>query len=123
MDKFREWDLQKDIHQYECYAEKCTNVTPYHLVEYLLAEEKAEEGWTKIFLYEDNGKFALLPQVVRKINSLPYMQELEKNEYDMIAPHEYGGIIGNTNERAVMKSHISVNLMLYFSLDQHCLFF
>jgi len=112
VDKFREWDLQKDIHQYECYAEKCTNVTPYHLVEYLLAEEKAEEGWTKIFLYEDNGKFALLPQVVRKINSLPYMQELEKNEYDMIAPHEYGGIIGNTNERAVMRGLLE-NILAY----------
>ena len=71
------------------------DVTPFHQSAYLLAEAQAEDGVTKIFVYEEDGGFALIPEVIRKINSLPYMSELEEELYDMTAPHEYGGIISD----------------------------
>ncbi len=97
MSGFQVWDLKDNIQEYDSCVDKCVDVTPFHQSEYLLAEAQAEDGVTKIFVYEEEGSFALIPEVVRKINQLPYMGELEEELYDMTAPHEYGGIISDRN--------------------------
>lgn len=106
MTEFLVWILEDDIERYNYYLEKCENISPFHLTEYLLAEAQAEDGITKIFLYEEEGKFAIMPEVVRKINKLPYMSDLNEELYDMIVPHEYGGIIANSED-----SHIKEKLL------------
>lgn len=119
MEQFIVWRLQDDIPRYNTYIQECIDTTPYHLTEYLLAEAQAEEGVTKVFLYEENGEFALLPEIQRKVNALPYMytkgashnscpcgmvglspmkHSLKEDVYDMITPHEYGGIVSNSFE-------------------------
>lgn len=90
------WRLQEDTPRYNTYIQECIDITPYHLAEYLLAEAQAEDGDTKIFLYEENGEFALFPEIQRKVNRLSYMNDLKENIYDMITPHEYGGIVSNS---------------------------
>jgi hypothetical protein len=55
----------------------------------------AEEGVTKIFLYKDENQFALFPMVIRKVNGLFPLLKGGDNIYDMITPHEYGGILSN----------------------------
>ena len=104
MSEFMVWNLSDNIKKYNNYREQCVNTTPYHLTEYLLAEAQAEDGITKIFCYEENGKFALIPQIVKKINDLPYMSDLKEEMYDMITPHEYGGIIFNSNQ--IGRAHV-----------------
>ena len=113
MGQFKVWYLQDDIRQYEFYLEKCLKKTPYHFTEYLLAEEEAEEEPGLIFLYEENGEFALMPNVIRKVNRLPYMKELTKNFWDMITPYEYGGIISNSSDFAVKRKLIE-------HMDHYC---
>lgn len=98
MKGFFVWDLQDDVEKYEFHIKKCLHVTPFHSTEYLLAEMQAEDGITKIFCYEENGNFALVPEVVRKINDLPYMADLQEDMYDITAPHEYSGIVSNTSD-------------------------
>lgn len=97
MAEFIVWNLQEDVQKYKKYVENCINKTPYHLTEYLLAEEKAEDGYTKIFLCIDGENFAMFPGVIRRIKSLSYMSDLDEELYDMITPHEYSGIIANNN--------------------------
>lgn len=98
---FHVWNLRDDFQQYDQYIIRCVNVTPFHLTEYLLAEAWAENGDTKIFCYEEDGDFALIPEVIRKINDLPYMADLNEELYDMIAPHEYGGIVSNSYDNVL----------------------
>lgn len=101
MSKFSVWSLEDDIGRYDCCLEKCEDISPFHLTEYLLAEAQAEDGVTKIFFYEEDGKFAMMPEVIRKINKLPYMGDLNEELYDMIVPHEYGGIIANCKDSGI----------------------
>lgn len=98
MNQFQVWNLHDNDRKYDDYIKKCVNVTPFHLTEYLLAEAKAEDGITKVFVYQEGEMFALIPEVIRKINALPYMHDLEEEVYDMVAPHEYGGIVSNSHE-------------------------
>lgn len=101
MNGFYVWNLQEDILKYEYYIKKCNNITPFHLSEYLLAEMRAESGVTKVFCYEEDEEFALIPEVIREINLLPYMCDLKEKIYDMITPHEYGGIVSNSCNDAI----------------------
>lgn len=105
MNGFYVWDLQDDIERYNAYTKKCMEITPFHLTEYLLAEAQAEEGVIKIFLYEEDGMFALIPEVVRKINVSQYLHDFEGDLYDMITPHEYGGIVSNI-DGSVLKNKL-----------------
>ncbi len=96
MSEFTVWNLKDDPYKYNHYIERCFNRTPYHLAEYLLAEEEAEEEKNiRIFLLEENDDFALFPAVIRRVNSLSYMCDLKEEVYDLITPHEYGGIISS----------------------------
>lgn len=111
--KFAVLDLEKDIQKYREYFAECINVTVYHQPEYLLAELKAEEGETKIFLYEDGSGFALFPSVIKKINDIVYLTDvLDTVIYDMITPHEYSGIIAN-NENDDLKERLLREIIQY----------
>ncbi len=114
MKGFFVWDLRNETEKYECYIKKCLDITPYHLAEYLMAEMQAEDGITKIFCYEEDGNFALVPQVIRKINTLPYMKGLGEELYDMVTPHEYGGIVSNTDDDS-LKSKLLTGILNYCS--------
>lgn len=103
MGEFAVWNLEDDTSRYDQYLKRCIDISPYHLTEYLLAEIQAEEGITKIFLYEEDGKFAMIPEVVRKINDLTYMRSMDEEFYDMIVPHEYGGIIADNHDDNIKK--------------------
>lgn len=112
MIQFKVWNLRENFQEYKIYLEKCLYKTPYHLPEYLLAEEKAENDRVKVFLYEEDEKFALFPEVIRKINRLVYMRDIEESTYDMITPHEYGGIISNNDEN-IIKEKLIKNICDY----------
>lgn len=112
MAQFIVWNLHDDIRNYQEYTEKCIDLSPYHLVEYLMAEEKAEAGQIKIFLYIENENFALFPIVIRRIRLLSYMADLEDELYDMITPHEYSGIISN-NKNNLLKQKLLENIVSY----------
>lgn len=120
MSEFMVWNLSDNIKKYNNYREQCVNTTPYHLTEYLLAEAQAEDGITKIFCYEENGKFALIPQIVKKINDLPYMSDLKEELYDMITPHEYGGIISNSYEQYLKQKLLEY--ILKYCKEKHIIF-
>lgn len=77
------WRLRDGADRWSEVAAGGQDTTPYHLAEYLLAEEKAEDGETWCFALEDGR--AALPMVVRPIS---------EGICDLITPHEYGGIIG-----------------------------
>lgn len=95
MGKFEVWNLREDQIKYENYVKKAIGATPYHMLEYLQAEEKAEGYPTKIFSYIEEGNFAILPSIVRKVNDLPFVQDMDIAVYDMVSPHEYSGILMN----------------------------
>lgn len=100
---FRVWLLDENIEEYTAYAQQCDFLLPYQKTEYLLAEEKAENFPINVFLYEERGGFALYTAIVRRVNELPYMREMEGDFYDMITPHEYAGIITNTFDRNLIE--------------------
>lgn len=112
MNGFYVWDLKDNISRYDYYIKECINITPYHLTEYLLAEAQAEDGITKVFLYEEDGLFALIPEVVRKVNLLSYMNDLDEELYDMSPPHEYGAIISNSHKNTL--KHKLLNYILNY---------
>lgn len=112
MNGFQVWSLQDNIQKYDYYIKRCMDITPFHLLEYLLAESQAESGMTMIFLYEEEGKFVLVPEIVREINKLPYMSDLEEKLYDMITPHEYGGIVSNSDEK-ILKCKLLKYILQY----------
>ncbi len=114
------WNLHNDIEKYNNYTNQCVDTTPYHLAEYLLAEAMAENGITKIFCYEENGRFALIPQIVKRINDLPYMSDLREELYDMITPHEYGGIISNSYEQYLKQKLLEY--ILKYCKEKHIIF-
>ncbi len=114
MSGFYVWNLQNDISRYDRYIKRCINITPFHLTEYLLAEAQAENGITQIFCYEEDEDFALIPEVVRRINDLSYMADLDEELYDMIAPHEYGGIVSNSYNDE-LKNNLLKNILRYCS--------
>lgn len=120
MAQFTFWNLKDDTGRYRKYAEKCVEGSPYHLTEYLLAEGEAEDGDTKIFLLEENGKFVLSTGVVREINRLPYMKELGEKVYDMITPHEYGGIISNDCSNSLKQELLEK--VSYYCRDNNIIF-
>ncbi len=112
MKNFEVWNLADDRQRYNKCLEKCNPRTVFHLTEYLLAEAEAENGITVVFYYEEDGMFALIPEVLRRINDLPYMVELEEELYDMITPHEYSGIISNSYDNA-LKNKLLKNILSY----------
>lgn len=103
MSNFEVWNLNENVSKYEEYIKKCFTYTPYHLSEFLLAEEMAEDGIIKVFLYEEENQFALFPMVNRKINRLFYAFIKEDDIYDMITPHEYGGVLSNSHKCWIKK--------------------
>lgn len=120
MNGFHVWDLDDDVQKYKNYIRQCVEITPFHLAEYLIAEAYAEDGVTKIFLYEEDGKFALVPEVVRSINGLPYMCNIKEALYDMAAPHEYSGILSNSYEDVL--KHKLLKQMLYYCNENNIIF-
>lgn len=112
MGKFEVWNLSEDVGKYQNYIDKLSYVTPYHFSEYLLAESVAEDGETKIFLYEEEDKFAIYPCVIRRIRQLTYMKNLQDELYDAIAPHEYGGMLTNVSTLDMMMQ-LHINFLEY----------
>lgn len=108
MGKFEVWFLDENQSKYKKYVAKSLKSTPYHMLEYLLAEEKAEKYPIKIFSYAEGDKFAVFPGVVRRVNDLPFSKEEDIDIYDMITPHEYSGILTNDN-RIVSKLLLNMN--------------
>lgn len=111
------WNLHDDIEKYQKYIQQCMDKTPYHLTEYLLAEENAEDGHTRIFLYAEKDSFAMLPCVIRVINRLTYMSDLKEEVFDMITPHEYGGIISNKKD-ITLKQALLVHVIDYCKVNK-----
>ena len=106
-------NLHENIQKYQTYLKQCVETTPYHNTEYLLAEETAEDYPIKVFLYKTGEMFAMFLGIVRKVNDLPYMNDLGQQVYDMVAPHEYAGVISNNkNDR--------IKTELLNRLDEYC---
>ena len=117
MSSLEVWNLHENVHKYDEYIKKCLTYTPYHLSEFLLAEEMAEDGMIKIFLYEEEGQFALIPMVNRKINGLLYALKRDDEIYDMITPHEYGGVLSNSR-KCWIKKKLLENMLDYCRENQ-----
>lgn len=92
---FREILLGENIEDYADYYNKAFFKTIYHHPQYLLAEEKAEENKTYLYIYEEGEDFIILPSIKRKINDIKLFNGLEEIYYDLKTPHEYSGVIAN----------------------------
>lgn len=100
MTDFQVWKLREDIGKYDTYVQMCNHITPYYLSEYLIAEEAAEDGETWIFLYHCGKEMALCSGVVRHVGNLSYLSDVGDFS-DMAAPHEYSGILSNSDSKQV----------------------
>lgn len=110
---FKELILDENIEVYAEYYNKAFFKTIYHHPQYLLAEEKAEENNTYLYIYEEGENFAILPSVKRKINYIKIYMDLEEIYYDLKTPHEYSGIIAN-------KYDVDMILAFYREFDVFC---
>lgn len=101
---FEVWELKSNKERYEVLMNNCLQSSPYHSFEYLAAEEKAEDYNICIAeLHDNNEKFAFIPIVIKRINDLAYMSDLQQEYYDLITPHEYSAIMSNTEEEFKIK--------------------
>lgn len=109
---FSVWKLNGNEEKYQKRLERSKQISPYHTVEYLLAEQKAECYGVQIAeIIDETGGFQCIPLVIRRINDLPYMSDLPEIYYDLITPHEYSAIIGNGND--CMQNMLLLNLRKY----------
>ena len=120
MAEFNVLDLISDKLVIEKYMQEVLEETPYHSIDYLRAEKSAEEGTTKVFVYEDNGEYALIPMVVKTVSRSCYPSENESFIYDMITPHEYGGVLSNTNNTDIKKKLLE--RVLFYCLSKNIIF-
>lgn len=87
--------LDEEVEIYKEYYNKASFKTIYHHPEFLLAEEKAENYNTYLYIYDDGENFIILPSVKRKINDVVDIGECGEVYYDLKTPHEYSGIIAS----------------------------
>lgn len=104
MKEFQVWKFSENTEKYDKYISQCINISPYHITQYLIAEEKAEQGYIYVFLYKEDMNFAICTMVIKQLNSLPYLQNIDSSYRDMITPHEYAGIASNTDDISVKQN-------------------
>lgn len=110
---FYNFILHDDVELYKTLLKKVKK-TIYHDVNYLLAEEKAENYPIHIFVLEESNNIVLFPSIIRKVNDLICFHNLDDVYYDLITPHEYSGPITNSFNNNILKR-------FYGELEYYCL--
>lgn len=105
--------LDENIEWYSEYYHKASHKTIYHHPQFLLAEQKAEKYKIYLYVYEEEGRFAILPSVKRKINDIDVFLDLTEEFYDLITPHEYSGMLADRYD-------INIFRKLYTELRKYC---
>ena len=65
----------------------------------------------------------MIPEVIKRIDTLSYVHE-DEELYDMITPHEYGGIVSNDSEPILREKLLNYilsycnKIKLFFSLSE-----
>lgn len=117
---FEELVLSDNIEVYKFYYNHAHYKSIYHHIDYLLAEEAAENGKIYLYIYHKNEKFIILPSVKRKINDIKEFDDLKENYYDLKTPHEYSGVIAfDFNFEDIKEFYIQLGL---FCKKHHIIF-
>ena len=93
-----------DIHQRDRwleYLDKIDYKDIYFTPEYCHLYEKNREGQAQLIVYVEGNNFIYYPFLLREINNIPNIREIEKKygkTYDMITPYGYGGPITNVKD-------------------------
>lgn len=109
----REIMLDEHLEWYEEYYRRASHKTIYHHPQFLMAEQKAEQYKTYLYVYEEQGRFAMLPSVKRRINDISAFSDIKEEFYDLITPHEYSGILADKYDLNFFKK-------LYIELKAYC---
>ena len=91
----RKLRLDDNIQTYKEYYDNARYKTIYHHPEFLVAEEKAEEYSTYLYILEEKKGFVILPAIKRKINDIEIFKGEKEECFDLVTPHEYSGVIAS----------------------------
>jgi len=91
----RELSLDDNIQLYKEYFDKAQYKTIYHHPQFLLAEEKAEDYRTYLYILAEKEGFVILPSIKRRINDIEIFKNETEEYFDLVTPHEYSGVIAS----------------------------
>lgn len=100
----RELRLDDNIQFYEEYFDNARYKTIYHHPGFLVAEEKAEEYSTYLYILEEKKEFVILPAIKRKINDIEIFNGEKEEYFDLVTPHEYSGVIASDNNKSLIQA-------------------
>jgi len=109
--------LEDDLERYARIAGLLKHGSVYFTPSYLLSAQKAEGYPIRVIVASDGGDFALIPFVWRKINDLPFCQDISEDMFDIITPYEYSGVLTNVEHPEKKTRLLSV---LYSAIDDLC---
>lgn len=111
---FKEILLDENIELYKDYYDRATFKTIYHHPQFLLAEEKAEDYYTYLYIYEEKEQYVILPSIKRRVNDIDVFANESEEYFDLITPHEYSGVLANTYD-------IELFQRFYKELENYCI--
>lgn len=112
--------LNDNIDIYTEYYNKASFKTIYHDPNFLLAEEKAEENNTYLYIYDKRDWFVILPGVKRKVNDVIDICQGGETYYDLRTPHEYSGVVADVyNSEHISKFYLE---LCRFCKQNHIIF-
>lgn len=100
----RELRLDDNIQIYKEYYDNARYKTIYHHPGFLVAEEKAEEYSTYLYILEEKKGFVILPAIKRKINDIEIFNGEKEEYFDLVTPHEYSGVIASDNNKSLIQA-------------------
>lgn len=100
----RELGLDDNIQIYKEYYDNARYKTIYHHPGFLVAEEKAEEYSTYLYILEEKKGFVILPAIKRKINDIEIFNGEKEEYFDLVTPHEYSGVIASDNNKSLIQT-------------------
>lgn len=111
---FKEILLDENIELYKDYYDRATFRTIYHHPQFLLAEEKAEDYNTYLYIYEEKEQYVILSSIKRRVNDIDVFANESEEYFDLITPHEYSGVLSN-------KYDIELFQRFYKELENYCI--
>lgn len=109
---FKEILLDENIELYRDYYDRATFKTIYHHPQFLLAEERAEDYNTYLYIYEENEQYVILPSIKRRVNDIDVFANENEEYFDLVTPHEYSGVIANKFDSELIRAFF-IELITY----------
>ena len=106
MSGFYTFVLRQEVSRYQSLLQRMSSHTVYHELDYLLAEEQAEDGDLLIFCGEYGQEIVMMPVIQRDIGKLPGLSSFA-GFYDVKTPHEYSGALASKDESGLYQCFYS----------------